>query len=104
MKVVAMAGGLGSQMFKYAFYLNIKNNNHDECYIDTAPYDKIAMWNGYELKHIFGIEAPDFRSFYSAKQIQQLIDFPGSYRLFAMNLMHEKAPSEPLIYYDHGQR
>ena len=22
MKVVAMAGGLGSQMFKYAFYLN----------------------------------------------------------------------------------
>ena len=24
MKVVAMAGGLGSQMFKYAFYLNIK--------------------------------------------------------------------------------
>ena len=25
MKVVAMAGGLGSQMFKYAFYLNIKN-------------------------------------------------------------------------------
>lgn len=104
MKVVAMAGGLGSQMFKYAFYLNIKNNNHDECYIDTAPYDKIAMWNGYELKHIFGIEAPDFRSFYSAKQIQQLIDFSGSYRLFAMNLMHEKAPSEPLIYYDHGQR
>ena len=80
MKVVAMAGGLGSQMFKYAFYLNLKNDNHDECYIDTAPYDKIAMWNGYELNHIFGIEAPDFRSFYSAKQIQQLIDFPTQQR------------------------
>lgn len=104
MKVVAMAGGLGSQMFKYAFYLNLKKNNMDECYIDTAPYDKIEMWNGYELKHIFGIDASDFRTFYSEEQIRQLIEFSGSYRLFAMNLMHEKAPSEPLIYYDHGQR
>lgn len=60
MRVVAILGGLGSQMFKYAFFLYLREKTEDECYISTIPFQFSKMWNGYELNRIFGIEAPEF--------------------------------------------
>ena len=61
MKVVAILGGLGSQMVKYAFYLDVKKKCKDEkCYIDTTAFHSLKMWNGYELERIFGIRDEDF--------------------------------------------
>ncbi len=59
MKVVAMLGGLGSQMFKYAFYLALREETGEECQIDTTPFRVMKMWNGYELERIFGIRTED---------------------------------------------
>ena len=70
MKVVAILGGLGSQMFKYAFYQQIKDN--DECYIDTTSYRMQEMWNGYELERIFGIEESDITHFFSETDLKNL--------------------------------
>lgn len=58
MKVVAILGGLGSQMLKYAFYLSLCEKTEDDCYITTTPFETMQMWNGYELEKIFGIVAP----------------------------------------------
>lgn len=68
MKVVAMLGGLGSQMLKYAFYLQICDD--ELCYIDTTSYLLNKMWNGYELDKIFGIFAPDIRDFWTSDDIE----------------------------------
>lgn len=70
MKVVAILGGLGSQMFKYAFYLQIKNG--DDCYIDTTPFHLQEMWNGYELARIFNIHEPDISGLLTQEEIEEL--------------------------------
>lgn len=59
MKIVAILGGLGSQMTKYAFYLYIKKHTKDMCYIDTSFFSLNSSWNGYELHDVFNICEPD---------------------------------------------
>lgn len=52
-----MMGGLGSQMFKFAFYELLRNKVDEDIYIDNNYYKITKQWNGYELDRIFGIEA-----------------------------------------------
>ncbi len=41
MRIVEIMGGLGNQMFQYAFFLKMKNMHNDECIkIDTTFYDR----------------------------------------------------------------
>lgn len=68
MKVVHIESGLGNQMLSYCEYLALKKMNPtDECYIELMVYsipecnETISQWNGYELNHIFGIEAPNIK-------------------------------------------
>lgn len=60
MKVVNIAGGLGNQMFQYAFALSIKHHYpNDIVYIDTHHYKGYGLHNGYELNKVFlNIEIP----------------------------------------------
>ena len=58
MKVVSIVGGLGSQMFKYAFYLALKETYKEPIFIDNSFYEQNKCWNGYELSRIFKIDAP----------------------------------------------
>lgn len=69
MKVVSIVGGLGSQMFKYAFYLALKEKYQDQCYIDNSFYSQRECWNGYELKRIFGIDAKLFADVMAEDQL-----------------------------------
>lgn len=51
--VVSIAGGLGNQMFQYAFHLALKNKEPKiKNYFFIAKYN---THNGYELKNVFGI-------------------------------------------------
>ncbi|WP_294324250.1 alpha-1,2-fucosyltransferase [uncultured Chryseobacterium sp.] len=56
MKIV-ISGGLGNQMFQYAFYLafleKLKNIS-----IDTCLYSSYQIHNGFELERCFGIMKP----------------------------------------------
>jgi len=49
-----MTGGLGNQMFQYAFLLALRHNGFNAV-IDISYYDYFRMHNGYELGKIFGI-------------------------------------------------
>lgn len=75
MKVVHIESGLGNQMLSYCEYLALKSMHPDEdIYIETIIYDipecneVIKQWNGYELKRIFGIDAPNIREYFTEEQ------------------------------------
>lgn len=97
--VVAILGGLGSQMFKYAFYLNIKKNiKNSEYYIDTTPFYIMKMWNGYELEKIFNIKVPDIISFYSDEEKKNLSNYKFGYANYAIDKINKLQISTDLIY------
>ena len=55
MNVIFLQGGLGNQMFQYAFYLALKHKHFDvECDISMLLHQK--QHNGYELSRLFGIQ------------------------------------------------
>ena len=82
MKIIHIEGGLGNQMASYAVYIAVAESNpDDEFYIDTYLYDikeahsTISMWNGYELKSIFGVHIPDIRTLFTPEQVQEQINY-----------------------------
>ena len=54
MEVVILSGGLGNQMFQYAFYLTkiAKNRN---IYLSDYSIRRESVHNGFELERLFGI-------------------------------------------------
>jgi len=104
MKVIAMLGGLGSQMFKYAFYLSIKKKTNDNnCYIDTSYYLRSKSWNGFELKTLFNIKADDFVSLFSNHEIDQIkrVNY-FSYKALLLNKLLQ-LDFKKTIYFDRGK-
>lgn len=53
-EVIFLQGGLGNQMFQYAFYLAKRHANMDIVY-DTGLLQLYRQHNGYELKQVFDI-------------------------------------------------
>ena len=59
MKIVNVIGGLGNQMFQFAFYLALKRRFPTETVkIYTGAYRGYDLHNAYELDRVFGLEAP----------------------------------------------
>lgn len=62
MKLITLSGGIGNQMFQYAFYLKMKSLDK-HTYLHLKKIKKAAEHNGYELEKVFGIHIPagDYR-------------------------------------------
>lgn len=57
MKVVEIRGGLGNQMFQYAFYLALKHKYQDVfCDINQFEHYDYILHNGYELGTVFALK------------------------------------------------
>lgn len=55
--IVRITGGLGNQMFQFAFYKTLKNRFPKRIIsIDKRFYNNINIHSGYELGRVFGIE------------------------------------------------
>lgn len=54
MKIVQFLGGLGNQMFQYAFYLALKRH-FKNVKADISEFAGYTLHNGFELKEAFGI-------------------------------------------------
>lgn len=104
MKVVEILGGLGSQMFKYAFYEGVKEKCSDEVYIDTSSYFFKNIWNGYELKKIFGIEAPDIWNEKMAPKTDRGIYQITDYRKYAYMCLKEIGGAKEVNYFSEGKK
>lgn len=53
MIVIKIQGGLGNQMFQYAFFKSLENKGYDTL-IDLSYYDYQPSHNGFEIYRIFG--------------------------------------------------
>lgn len=81
MKLVHIESGLGNQMLSYCEFLVLRKlHPDDDIFIETIIYDipetneVIKQWNGYELKRIFGINAPNVRSLFTNKQWKDVME------------------------------
>lgn len=83
-------------MFKYAFYLALKEKRHEECMIDTTYFLQRKSWNGYELDRIFGIEAPELKERFSKDRVRRIESGEGSYIDECLQYMKE---TERTVYY-----
>lgn len=54
-KQIIISGGLGNQMFQYAFYMSMKSRGIN-CEINTSLFDLVKMHNGFELPKVFGVK------------------------------------------------
>ena len=59
MKIVRIQGGLGNQMFQYAFARSLAAKVDDEVYIDSSAAAGEDVHNGYELGRVFGVGLPE---------------------------------------------
>lgn len=57
MKIINISGGLGNQMFQYAFLLAMREATGDECLMDASKYATYNLHNGFELTEVFDISA-----------------------------------------------
>jgi hypothetical protein len=54
MKIVKIIGGLGNQMFQYAFYKSLENQ-FSNVKADILEFKNYSLHNGYELENIFDV-------------------------------------------------
>lgn len=59
MKIVKYIGGLGNQMFIYAFSVALRETFRQEILVDTHYYKSRNFHNGLEIERIFGIHLPE---------------------------------------------
>lgn len=60
MKIVNILGGLGNQMFQYAFAVALQQNfSNEKVLIDPSGFKGYPLHNGYELKRIFNASIPE---------------------------------------------
>ena len=57
MKIINISGGLGNQMFQYAFLLAMREATGDDCLMDASKYATYNLHNGFELTEVFDISA-----------------------------------------------
>ena len=54
-KITFLSGGLGNQMFQYAFYLSLRERGVNVT-LDASGFSEVKMHNGMELEKVFGIQ------------------------------------------------
>ncbi|GHT41432.1 alpha-1,2-fucosyltransferase [Bacteroidia bacterium] len=59
MEIIVFSGGLGNQMFQYAFYLAKKKKSPD-VRINTYSIQREGTHNGFELERLFGIKSDNY--------------------------------------------
>lgn len=99
MRLIKMTGGLGNQMFIYAFYMQMKER-FPHVYIDLSDMMHYHVHHGYEMWDVFNTPHTEFCINQSVKKVMEF--------LFFKTILERKQKSRdvyaqkhiwPLIYY-----
>lgn len=58
MKIVKILGGLGNQMFQFAFFLSVSRKSNDS-QIDISSFSYYSLHQGFELQEVFNLDLDD---------------------------------------------
>ena len=75
MRFIKMTGGLGNQMFIYAFYMRMKKH-YINTRIDLSDMVHYKAHNGYEMHRVFNLPPIEFRINQPLKKIIEFLFFP----------------------------
>lgn len=74
MRLIKMTGGLGNQMFIYAFYMQMKRR-FPTTRIDLSDMMHYRVHNGYELHRVFNLPDDEFCMNQTAKKVVEFLFF-----------------------------
>ena len=77
MKIVNIIGGLGNQMFQYAFLLALQKRFNEKIYADITSFSDYGKHNGLELETVFNIKLNTA----TRKDIKRLSYYSSIYKL-----------------------
>ena len=89
--IIYLQGGLGNQMFQYAFFLSMAAKYSDVTY-NTQWYDINSCHNGYELERLFGIPPRHSKWELIQLRIVRILNSFGIH-LPSINLIQDTTPS-----------
>lgn len=75
MKIVNILGGIGNQMFQYAFLVALRESTKAEVLYDASVFETYPLHNGFELSKRFNITARQA----SKSEIRELTYYTSSY-------------------------
>ena len=91
MRFIKMTGGLGNQMFIYAFYMRMKKH-YSNTRIDLSDMVHYKAHNGYEMHRVFKLTPIEFRI---NQPLKKVIEF-----LFFKKIYERKQVPSSLVPYD----
>ncbi|WP_150465918.1 alpha-1,2-fucosyltransferase [Francisella sp. SYW-2] len=79
MIIVKLTGGLGNQMFQYAFYKALQTQIKSDVYIDITGFKGYKLHNGYELSDVFELFDGNFSNTKIMKKLFGIAYYLGKF-------------------------
>lgn len=100
MRLIKITGGLGNQMFIYAFYLQMKER-FPHVYIDLTDMMHYHAHYGYEMHRVFGLPQVEFCMNQPLKKVLEFLFFKTIIERKQHGSLHpyERRYAWPLIYF-----
>lgn len=64
MQIVRLMGGLANQLMQYVYGRYLQYMTGEYVYYDDSRFFERKIHNGYELKHVFGLNLPLLSDYY----------------------------------------